>query len=267
MAAKRPLLFLSYSSKDKVRADALERALQDIHLPVWRDVHSVPGGSRFEDEIDKAIRASRGVVVLLTKNSSGSEWVYYEYAFALGARVPVMAVVANGEKPMRAPFRRYQVIRLRDPEATAEAIRDGLRHQARVARDLRAAQPVLLARFQEENGVVCRASADDGEPAYWMDLWIENASPGTTQVEFEILDNSFKDRKWRTARGRGVRAFLTDQMSSWGDVEIWAKGTKNKSDLWSLRSNLFEALRRYYRGSQITVTADVRRALKQIRRL
>ena len=124
--------------------------------------------------------------------------------------------------------------------------------------------PQLMARFREENGEPCPLS--NGKcPAYWMDLWVHGAPRSTKSVSFEILDEGFEDAQWTVKRPKGstVRDFLTGDMNSYGDVEIWARGTGRADGSWLTRSSLYEALVRYYgKGPR---NEKLRKALKQIR--
>jgi hypothetical protein len=107
---KRPHLFLSYSRKDTKRVEALEKAFKRLDVPIWRDVRSIAGGQRWSPAIEKGIRDSRGVLVLVTPASVTSEWVLYEYAFATGAGIPIVAVVAPGV-PVPKPIQQFQEVK------------------------------------------------------------------------------------------------------------------------------------------------------------
>lgn len=124
--------------------------------------------------------------------------------------------------------------------------------------------PTLLARFQEENGELCTVETEDEELVpYWMDLWIQGAPPETQSVAFEIPDRGFSGRKWTVSRAkRTIRPFLTDDMNSYGDVDILVQGTGPGVE-WTLETTLYKALEQHYRGRK--KTPDIRRALKQIR--
>jgi hypothetical protein len=258
---KSGAIFLSYCRKDDKRAIRLERALSSLRLRVWRDLRNIRAGERWPDAIERGIREARGVVVLVTAASAGSDWVTYEYAFATGAEVPVIAVVAQGGTAPR-PVQQFQVVWDTNVKTVAQKIDEGILAQSRTIGQMRASAPKLVAKFQEENGEVCHASSGK-VPSLWMDLWVEHAPRRTRSVSFEILDVGFRDRKWTVRRDkRASREFLTEDMNSYGDVEIWAHGATG-TETWSTTSRLYEALVRYYRGRP--ATAQIRRALRQIR--
>jgi len=233
--------------------------MQKRDLEVWSDTRSIPGGKRWYDHMEKGIREARGVVVLITAASARSEWVTYEYAFAAGARIPIVAVAA-GKAKIPGPLQGFQIVPYSEARQVAEDVDNGILDQSRTAGQERATAPKLMAKFQEENGKIRRLSSANLSPLR-IDLWIENAPRQTKHVDFEILDLAFKDRQWHQQRTKpgALREFLTNDMNSYGDVEIWARGTGTGSWHWLTKSTLYEALVRYH------TDRPARRGLRQIR--
>src|SRR3977135_2442055 len=133
----RPTVFLSYSHHDQARASAIEDALTARGLHVWRDIRSIAGGARWSEAIENGIRGSRGAVVLITASTASSEWVIYEYAFATGAGIPVVAVMTRGAA-IPNPIQQFQVVKYTDPRSVAKKIDAGLSDQSRAAGQKRA---------------------------------------------------------------------------------------------------------------------------------
>jgi hypothetical protein len=263
--AKRPAVFLSYTREDDRLANALEKELKELELEIWRDVRSIVAGQRWVDSVEKSIRQARAVVVLITDTSAKSDWVTYEYAFASGAGIPVVAVAAFGVR-LPIALRHFQMVQYSTAAAAAAKVNEGIQEQSRSRALERGLTPQLMARFQEENGEIVTFS-EESKPSFGIDLWVEHAPKETRKIAFEILDRGFDDRKWTITRRKkksDVREFLTDEdMNSWGDVEIWIRGIGTGHGAWSTKSRLHEALIRYYSAHQ--TNAEVRRALKQIR--
>jgi hypothetical protein len=262
---KSTYVFLSYSRQDKKQARALADALKQRGLNAWLDERSIPGGAKWFMEIDRGIRGARAVIVLISASSRGSEWVTYEYALATGARIPVIAVVdPDGDTPQ--PLRQFQIVRYTGASSVAGKVHEGIRSQSRSAGRERAAEPRLVAKFLEENGELCYASGGRTR-SICMELWVEQAPSQTTSVAFDIPDSGFQPSKWAIRRPRGgartPREFLTDDMNSYGDVEICSRGTGRGNGSWYSTTRLYEALMRYYRGRPRT--PSIRRALLQIR--
>jgi formylglycine-generating enzyme len=70
-------IFLSYSSKDKVRVKPLVQALEREGCTVWWD-RKTPAGETFDQMIERELTASRCVVVVWSVDSVQSRWVREE---------------------------------------------------------------------------------------------------------------------------------------------------------------------------------------------
>ena len=89
-AAEPYRVFLSHATYDKFLAEVVtERVEADALIRVFRDDRDIAGGENIPDAIRQAIRDSREMVVLLTPESLGREWVTLEIGMAqiLGLRV------------------------------------------------------------------------------------------------------------------------------------------------------------------------------------
>jgi hypothetical protein len=75
-------VFISYSRKDLPFVEHLAADLKEAGLDVWYDVSRLGGGSRWRVEIEKALRNSQYVIVVLSPDSVASEWVEREFLFA-----------------------------------------------------------------------------------------------------------------------------------------------------------------------------------------
>ena len=75
-------VFISYSRKDLAFVEQLASDLEDAGLNVWYDLSDLEGGSRWSKEIEKAIRESQYVLVVLSPDSVASKWVEEEFLFA-----------------------------------------------------------------------------------------------------------------------------------------------------------------------------------------
>jgi|CXWL01.1.fsa_nt_gi nucleoside 2-deoxyribosyltransferase len=252
-------LFLSYSRSDAGLADQLEAAF-GRSFSIWRDHKSIQAGSVFSAEIDAGLRSADGVVLLLTPRSAASPWVVYEYGFALGASVPVVAVLKDVEVPQ--PIRRFQAVEFEPAAATPAKVLDGLRHQ----REAQRATTRLVAQFREHDGEVVEVGGGKC-PELGLELWVENPAPETQSVAYEIEDETVERSAWTIGRKRtlATKAFLTDDdLSLYGDVWIRAVGFDGrKRELWRSDSRLYEALLRSYQHRR--PSKSVRRALGQIK--
>jgi uncharacterized protein YjbI with pentapeptide repeats len=76
-------LFISYSHADAAFVDRLEVCLNEKGIRFWRDIHDAKAG-RLEKQIEQAIRHNPTVLVVLSKNSTRSDWVEHEVRTARG---------------------------------------------------------------------------------------------------------------------------------------------------------------------------------------
>jgi len=75
-------IFISYSRRDLDFVEQLAADLQAAGLDVWYDLYGLEGGQRWRIEIEKAIRESQYVIVVLSPDSVVSTWVEEEILYA-----------------------------------------------------------------------------------------------------------------------------------------------------------------------------------------
>jgi len=101
-----PFFFMSYSREDTVKQRRVVRELREQGVNIWVDVENLtPGTPTWEREIEKAIRASTGLVVLLSPESNNSEWVRREISFGEQHRKRIFPVLIEGEDDTSTPLR------------------------------------------------------------------------------------------------------------------------------------------------------------------
>jgi len=74
-------LFISYSHADTPFIEKLEAYLLVKGIRFWRDIHNATAG-RLEAQIDRAMRQNPSVLLVLSKNSTTSDWVVHEALLA-----------------------------------------------------------------------------------------------------------------------------------------------------------------------------------------
>lgn len=85
-------VFLSYKHDDGDFAQILRDRIEQAGFDGWID-DNLQAGEDWREMIDRAIRESMALVVILSPEATASEYVTYEWAFALGASVPVVPVM------------------------------------------------------------------------------------------------------------------------------------------------------------------------------
>lgn len=85
LRASRPIqvspIFISYSRADADFVDRLEEKLNEYGIRFWRDIHDATSG-RLEKQVDRAIRHNPTVLLILSENSTNSDWVELEVTMA-----------------------------------------------------------------------------------------------------------------------------------------------------------------------------------------
>ncbi len=95
-------VFISYSSKDREDAEALQNILKNSGIKTWMAPEDIPAGATYSAAIIEAIRECSCVLLLLTENAQGSRWVPKEVERAISYGKPVLpvqteAVILNSE--------------------------------------------------------------------------------------------------------------------------------------------------------------------------
>jgi len=102
-------VFLSYSREDVEAAKELADAIAHVGHEVWWDRH-IQGGSRFTNEIDRALKDSDAIVVLWSEASVQSAWVQDEAAEGRDSGRLVPVALGSVKPPLG--FRQFHTVSL-----------------------------------------------------------------------------------------------------------------------------------------------------------
>ena len=106
---KKRHTFISYSRTNKEFALKLARELKAAGFPVWLDQLDIPTGTRWDDEIEKALRECRIFMVILTPASIASDNAKDEIGYAIDHGKRILPVLLEDcEIPLR--LRRFQYV-------------------------------------------------------------------------------------------------------------------------------------------------------------
>ncbi|RMF77316.1 MAG: TIR domain-containing protein [Chloroflexi bacterium] len=86
-------IFISYAHRDVDFANLLVNEIVDAGLTAWIDGERLRAGQDWRREIDSAIERACAVILIMTPFAKASEFVTYEWAYALGAKKPVIPVL------------------------------------------------------------------------------------------------------------------------------------------------------------------------------
>ncbi len=85
-------IYLAYAPQDDARAEEVRRILLAQGYRPWRDPQPA-GESEWHAGMEAAIQAARALVVLVSPASATSIYVTYAWSFAVGAGLPVFALI------------------------------------------------------------------------------------------------------------------------------------------------------------------------------
>jgi adenylate cyclase len=168
-------IFLSYARDDVDAAKELADGLAQAGHDVWWDRH-LHGGSRFDREIEEALRNSEAVVVLWSKASLDSAWVKDEAAEARDSERLVPVSIGSAKPPLG--FRQFHTIDLGSwdgrgqPEAFSELLEAINRTCGLDARDEKAEASDDSGRSQQKASICVLPFANmsgESEQEYFSD--------------------------------------------------------------------------------------------------
>ncbi len=86
-------VFVSYSRRDLSFVERMIRDLKQAGIVAWYDLSGLEGGERWGEKIQKAIRESDCVIVVLSPDSVNSEWVEREFLFASNLKKKIIPLM------------------------------------------------------------------------------------------------------------------------------------------------------------------------------
>jgi hypothetical protein len=102
-------IFLSYANADRPRVEALVKALEGQGLDLWWD-RDIPRGKNFNRVIEEALQQAKCAIVIWSRASIDSEWVFNEASAARKRGMLVPVLIDDVEPPLE--FRHLQAARL-----------------------------------------------------------------------------------------------------------------------------------------------------------
>jgi hypothetical protein len=101
-------VFFSYARSDSEFVLKVAKALRNEGRRIWVDQLDIPKGGRWDDEVEKALKASSCLLVVLSPSSTQSQNVLDEVSFALeGKKVVLPILLQSGSIPFRLKRLQY----------------------------------------------------------------------------------------------------------------------------------------------------------------
>lgn len=86
-------IFISHAHSDGDFAELLKSRLEGAGYTAWIDIDRLTPGLDWRNEIDTAIRSSLALVAVMSPEARNSEYVTYEWAFAVGSKTQVIPIM------------------------------------------------------------------------------------------------------------------------------------------------------------------------------
>ena len=94
-------VFISYSTKDKVTADAICHVLEQNKIKCWIAPRNITSGKPYADEIMDAITTTKIVVLVFSSNAQASQFVQKEIDIAFSNSRPILSYKIDESMPER----------------------------------------------------------------------------------------------------------------------------------------------------------------------
>ena len=104
--AKKPYVFISYSSKDELAVERLTEIMEEMNVAYWKAPQMIPAGSNYAREIPRAISECEVFLLVLSKRAQESIWVEKEIDSAVCNRKNIIPFQID-EAPLNEMFRFY----------------------------------------------------------------------------------------------------------------------------------------------------------------
>lgn len=121
-------IFLSYSSKDQPWVSEFVATLKEAGVKAWFDVSDLAPGERWQEKIQKALRDSEILVVILSQNSIASPWTFFELGAAVADQKRIIPIVTEDFDFSKFPLllKQYKLLKESSPQAAGKLVAEVL---------------------------------------------------------------------------------------------------------------------------------------------
>jgi HEAT repeat protein len=190
-------IFISYN-----QADADFAAIMSIHIEregvdTWMDKSRLRPGLDWSVEIDEGIINSHALIVVMSPEAKASEYVTYEWSFALGAGVPVIPVLYK-ETVLHPRLARLQYLRFTDTtvrpwSSLIETVNDAVGKSVYALRVPRNA-PVYI-----KSAIIALDSANDADREGALKILGRTDHPAARGALLTALQHPIQEVRWGAA--------------------------------------------------------------------
>lgn len=138
-------IFISYKRENIDFIDKIVEKLEVAKMPVWADVKKLRASEDWSEKIETAIQEAAAVVVVITPQAMKSEYITYEWSFALGRGIPVVPLMVTKTDSYHPRLMKIQFL-----DFTIEASRPWEKLQQTLKEIIEQPQPADLVALQAE---------------------------------------------------------------------------------------------------------------------
>ena len=149
--------FISYSRTNTEFATKLTKGLKQAGYPVWFDQIDIPTGSRWDDEVEKALRECPIFMIILTPTAIASDNVKDEIGYAIDHNKRILPILLE---PCDVPFRlrRFQYV-----DFTAKSFDEGFKSARELLNNF--ANELAVSELSKRPVAVADSNESKPEPA------------------------------------------------------------------------------------------------------
>lgn|GEM_PF-4429371 len=180
-------IFISYKHSDTLYARVLMNELEKAGFEYWWD-ENIPLGGNWSETIDTSIREALAVLVLMSPEAKKSEYVTYEWSFALGARVPLLPIVIQKVDDIHP---RLKSVQYDDLSASSNPQFDHVIARLKILRDQRAANAQPQRVLAPDSEVIlqmerARTKYDEQNYARAVEIYTSALSNASDRLKPEV---------------------------------------------------------------------------------
>jgi len=231
-------VFISYASTDRPRVKPLVDALQQQGWSVWWD-RTILAGKTFDRVIETALKGSRCVIVLWSKDSVESDWVWTEADEGKQRRILVPAILDDVAIPFA--FRRIQTANLVGWSGVLPS--DQFDELARAVSDVLSNATIQPSNARQEQESEQRAQRAPEESERLGREKQAQDQPEQKRTDKEKHEKAVQERLERENAAQAERNRLEEESRAWAQQERLKRERKRPADQ-------FEFLKRLERDSQ-----------------
>lgn len=119
-----PKVFISYSHSDKEWARKFAETIASTGLEIWFDEFNIKPGQPLVESIEKGLRESNVVVLLINTENLNRPNLFFEIGAALGMKKTIIPVVPKDFEyhKLPLPLQRIKFLVRNSPEETAKEL-------------------------------------------------------------------------------------------------------------------------------------------------